>query len=68
MLKRFWRTGLTELRHAAVRSAFVRAAARFLPELRASDIEPSFAGVRAQALSRDGVWPLAAKSGWSPSQ
>jgi (S)-2-hydroxyglutarate dehydrogenase len=54
MLKRFWRTGLTELRHAAVRSAFVHAAARFLPELRASDIEPSFAGVRAQALSRDG--------------
>jgi 2-hydroxyglutarate dehydrogenase len=37
-----------------VRSAFVRAAARFLPELQSSDVETSFAGVRAQALARDG--------------
>jgi (S)-2-hydroxyglutarate dehydrogenase len=54
MLGRFWSTGVTELRHAALRSAFVKAAARFLPELRTADVEPSFAGVRAQALGRDG--------------
>jgi (S)-2-hydroxyglutarate dehydrogenase len=54
MLKRFWATGATELRHAAQRSAFVRAAARFLPELQTADVLPSFAGVRAQALGRDG--------------
>jgi len=54
MLGRWWRTGVTELRYAALRSAFVQAAARYVPELRPEDVEPSFAGVRAQALGRDG--------------
>ena len=54
MLSRWWSTGVTELRHAALRPAFVRAAARFVPELKESDVEPAFAGVRAQALGRDG--------------
>ncbi len=54
MLAHWWRTGITELRHAALRSAFVRAAARYVPELEIGDVEPSFAGVRAQALGRDG--------------
>jgi 2-hydroxyglutarate dehydrogenase len=54
MLARWWTTGVTELRHAAVRSAFVRAAARYVPGLTVEDVEPSFAGVRAQALGRDG--------------
>jgi (S)-2-hydroxyglutarate dehydrogenase len=54
MLARWWTTGLTELRHAAMRSAFVRAAARYVPELQLADVEPAFAGVRAQALARDG--------------
>jgi L-2-hydroxyglutarate oxidase len=54
MLARWWRTGVTELRHAAVRSAFVDAAARYVPELEIGDVQPAFAGVRAQALGRDG--------------
>jgi (S)-2-hydroxyglutarate dehydrogenase len=54
MLRRWWRTGATELSHAALRSAFVRAAARYVPELGPRDVEPAFAGVRAQALGRDG--------------
>jgi 2-hydroxyglutarate dehydrogenase len=54
MLARWWRTGVTELSHAAVRSAFVRAASRYVPELQTGDVEPAFAGVRAQALARDG--------------
>lgn len=54
MLARWWRTGLTEIGHAALRSAFVRAAARYVPELGVDDVEPAFAGVRAQALARDG--------------
>jgi len=54
MLSQWWRTGVTELRHAALRSAFVAAAARYVPELEIADVEPSFAGVRAQALGRDG--------------
>jgi L-2-hydroxyglutarate oxidase len=54
MLGHWWSTGVTELRHAALRPAFVRAAARFVPELHTADVEPAFAGVRAQALGRDG--------------
>jgi len=42
------------LRNAALRSAFVRAAARYVPELQPGDVESAFAGVRAQALGRDG--------------
>ncbi len=54
MFRHWWRTGLTELRHATQRSSFVRAAARYVPELGVDDVEPAFAGVRAQALRRDG--------------
>ena len=54
MFHRWWRTGLTELGHATHRPALVRAAARYVPELRPHDVEPAFAGVRAQALGRDG--------------
>jgi L-2-hydroxyglutarate oxidase len=54
MMSRWWRTGLTELHHAALRTALVRAAARYVPELQPEDLQPAFAGVRAQALARDG--------------
>jgi 2-hydroxyglutarate dehydrogenase len=54
MLRRWWPTGVSELRRAALRSAFVSAATRYVPELGVSDVEPAFAGVRAQALGRDG--------------
>lgn len=54
MARRWWRTGIVELRHAASRRAFVRAAADYVPELKAADVEPAFHGVRAQAVGRDG--------------
>jgi (S)-2-hydroxyglutarate dehydrogenase len=54
MMRRWWRTGVRELRYAASRRALVRAAAEYLPELRSDDVLPAFAGVRAQALGRDG--------------
>jgi 2-hydroxyglutarate dehydrogenase len=54
MARRWWRTGLTELRHAADRRALVRDGARYLPELTPDDVLPGPAGVRAQALGRDG--------------
>jgi 2-hydroxyglutarate dehydrogenase len=40
---------------AASRRAFVSACARYVPELRAADVIPGPAGVRAQALGRDGA-------------
>jgi 2-hydroxyglutarate dehydrogenase len=54
MFRRWWRTGALEIRHAASRRAFVAAAARFLPGLSTADVVPAFAGVRAQAVARDG--------------
>jgi (S)-2-hydroxyglutarate dehydrogenase len=54
LVRRFWRTGITELGHAASRRSFVAAAARYVPELRPGDALPAFAGIRAQALARDG--------------
>jgi (S)-2-hydroxyglutarate dehydrogenase len=54
MMRRFWRTGLTELGYAASRRRLVRAAARYVPELGPRDVVGGPAGVRAQALARDG--------------
>ena len=54
LARRFWRTGMTELRHATSTAALTRAAARYVPELRTEDTLPGWAGVRAQALTRDG--------------
>ena len=55
MARRWWRAGATELRHAASRRSLVGEARRLVPDLQAEDLEPAFAGVRAQALSRRGV-------------
>ncbi len=54
MIARFWHTGIDELHRAVLRSAIVRAASRYVPELRRADLQPAFAGVRAQGLGRDG--------------
>jgi 2-hydroxyglutarate dehydrogenase len=54
LMRRFWRTGVTELRHAASRRALVAEAARYVPELTVDDVEDGPSGVRAQALGRDG--------------
>jgi (S)-2-hydroxyglutarate dehydrogenase len=54
MARRWWRTGLTEVEHAASRRRFAAAAADYVPELRARDFTKGFAGVRAQAVARDG--------------
>jgi 2-hydroxyglutarate dehydrogenase len=54
LVRRHWRTGLIELRRAASRSAFVAEARRLVPALRAADFVPGPAGIRAQAVGRDG--------------
>jgi (S)-2-hydroxyglutarate dehydrogenase len=52
---RWWRHGISELRHAISRRALVSTAADYVPELSAADFDGGFAGVRAQALARDGT-------------
>jgi L-2-hydroxyglutarate oxidase len=54
MARRWWRTGATELRHALSRRALAAAAADYVPELGPRDFDGGFAGIRAQALGRDG--------------
>jgi 2-hydroxyglutarate dehydrogenase len=54
LARRWWRTGLTELHHAASPAALTRAAARYVPALQPGDAEFAWAGVRAQALDRAG--------------
>jgi L-2-hydroxyglutarate oxidase len=54
LLRRHWRAGLIEIGHAASRRAFVGAARRLVPELRAADFVAGPAGIRAQAVGRDG--------------
>lgn len=54
LMAKFWRTGLTEVRHAASKRSFVAEAQRLVPELRPSDFIAGPAGIRAQAVARDG--------------
>ena len=55
LMTRHWRAGLSEIRHAASRRALVAHMRRFVPELRAADFVAGPAGIRAQALGRDGA-------------
>lgn len=55
MARRWWRTAATEVLHAAVPATLARAARAFVPELRADDLAPGPAGVRGQAVARDGT-------------
>jgi L-2-hydroxyglutarate oxidase len=54
LIARHWRAGLRETRHALSNRAFVAAAARMVPALRGARTRPAPAGIRAQALGRDG--------------
>ena len=55
MARRWWRTGVRELHHAVAAAASPRAAADYVPGARARRLRAAgFAGIRAQALARDG--------------
>ncbi|HEX6962734.1 MAG TPA: L-2-hydroxyglutarate oxidase [Lacipirellula sp.] len=51
---KYWRMGAGEMWRSLSKRAFVRALQRLVPELREEHLIPAPAGVRAQALSRDG--------------
>ncbi len=52
---RNWRMGMGEVHRSLSKAAFVRALQRLIPEIRAQDLRPCRAGVRAQALAADGT-------------
>lgn len=49
-----WLTGAAEMWRSASKRAFTRALQRLLPEITSNDLEPAPAGIRAQAVARDG--------------
>lgn len=54
LARRWWRAGAGEMLTSMSRAAFAREARRSLPELRARDLRRGPAGVRAQAVTREG--------------
>ncbi|HZO77802.1 MAG TPA: L-2-hydroxyglutarate oxidase [Solirubrobacteraceae bacterium] len=56
MARRWWRTGMTEIADAVSRRTLVTKARAYLPALALDDFNPhSEAGIRAQAVARDGT-------------
>ena len=55
MAAKYWRSGLGEFYRSFSKRAFVAALQRLVPDVRESDLQPGGAGVRAQALNRDGT-------------
>jgi len=54
LVRQHWRTGAGEYRRSIMRSAFVAGLQKLVPEVRAEDLVPAPAGVRAQAVLPDG--------------
>jgi (S)-2-hydroxyglutarate dehydrogenase len=54
LARRYWRTGAHEIYRSVRVRALARALQRLVPDIRAADLVPIPAGVRAQALGRDG--------------
>ncbi|MEU9338036.1 L-2-hydroxyglutarate oxidase [Streptomyces sp. NPDC048290] len=54
LARRHWRYGAGELRRSVSKRAFTTAVRRLLPVVREDDLVPAAAGVRAQAVLRDG--------------
>ncbi|WP_437064970.1 L-2-hydroxyglutarate oxidase [Streptomyces sp. enrichment culture] len=55
LARRHWRYGAGELRRSVSKGAFTEAVRRLLPSVTEADLAPSAAGVRAQAVLRDGT-------------
>lgn len=54
MARTHWRTGIKEIRGSLSKTAYMRDASRYVPEIGPDDVVRGSAGVRAQALDRDG--------------
>lgn len=54
LARRYWRTGLAEMRRSLSKRAFCQALRELVPEVREEDLVGRGSGVRAQALDREG--------------
>lgn len=55
LARQHWRTGIKEMRGSLSSRAYMKAAKRYVPGIGAGDVQRGGAGVRAQALGRDGA-------------
>jgi (S)-2-hydroxyglutarate dehydrogenase len=65
---KYWRYGLDEVLRSFSRERFARSLARLVPAITAADLVPASAGVRAQALTRDGALVDDFVIEWAPRQ
>jgi L-2-hydroxyglutarate oxidase len=54
LARRYWRTGVGEVTRSFSKKVFTRSLKKLVPEIEEGDLTPAEAGVRAQALRRDG--------------
>ncbi len=54
LVSRYWNTGMGEMRRSFSKSLFSRGLQELMPAISRDDLDPGGAGVRAQALGRDG--------------
>ncbi len=52
--RKHWRMGLGEIKRSLLKSAFVKALQRLIPDIRSQHLKPCRSGVRAQAIAPDG--------------
>jgi L-2-hydroxyglutarate oxidase len=55
MARAHWKTGVVEMRGSLSKKAYMRVASRYVPEIGADDVRRAGAGIRAQAVDRDGT-------------
>jgi (S)-2-hydroxyglutarate dehydrogenase len=55
LARKNWRTGIGEIHRSLSKKAFVRGLKKLVPEVEEEDVVPISAGVRAQALRKDGA-------------
>ncbi|MDE2220221.1 MAG: L-2-hydroxyglutarate oxidase [Gammaproteobacteria bacterium] len=55
VMRRHWRSALAELRGSLSRARYLEQCRKYCPELTLRDLEPHPAGIRAQAVMRDGT-------------
>ena len=55
VLKQHWRTGLKETRNSWFKSGYLKEVQKYCPQLKHEDLLPYPAGVRAQAVLKDGT-------------
>jgi L-2-hydroxyglutarate oxidase len=55
VIRNHWRSALSELRGSALRRRYLQECRKYCPELQLQDLLPYQAGIRAQAVMRDGT-------------